>query len=649
MREFDKGREFNMPRWPQKLACFFLTGIATAAASPAARLSVRPYHALLIVDRWSDPTSVLVDHQKDYFQPVAALLKAWSVPFDVLRLDQQHLDSTYLFSRSGKVRYGVAIWLADAASYSNQNVASLEQAVHAGTSLVVAKSRFLDPALERLLGLKFKSAYTATDALRVTESHFITRELAAQRMDPFDVSWDFDTRSWVEPQAATVLIDQNRHPVLTINRPEPGSSAIWIGAPALMLFRDSAYWRQLFFRSLLYSFGYLISPNVDYTHRIEIEIDDWGTADKGFLSYWRYLEPSEDTLRQYLIAPLKMRHAVVAANVITGYVDRKQKRVLSPWSQRFTDLYGLQQDYASTQRGLKAAVSAGVVEIESHGWTHMQPDLESPPGPWWTADLAGEGSADGWYTEFEDLRRGAESPAIVQFFRMKRSLEYLQEDFGQRALELRPGGSGWSKSQFNNTGRVAAQAGFGLFHAEPDFYYYLDKDLVLDMIGIAPQVGTTSYDRLDELHPERWPAHPDGLAMLLFHDRDIALQPEFVERLFAALPPAYETLSVNEYIGILHTEIDSSAAGAWQLTFGFDPRYCAYFETHPSSWHLWLSDSFGEKLKILQDLQISVDGRTIQRTKAADFLRGTITIDLPAGLGTHAWKLEAASENETRN
>jgi len=628
---------------PQKLGWLFLTVIAAAGSSPGARLGVRPYRALLIVERWSDPTSVLVDHEKDYFQPVAALLKAWSVPFDVLRLDQQHIDSTYLFSRSGDVRYGVAIWLADAASYPNQDVTSLEQAVHAGTSLLVAKSRFLDSALERLLGLKFREAYTATDPLVATgPPHFITRELAAQKMDRLDVSWDFDNRIWTEPRTATVLIDQNRHPVLTINQPEPEISAIWVGVPALSLFRDSAYWRQLFFRSLLYSLGYLISSNVDYTRRIEIEIDDWGTADKGFLSYWRYLEPGEDTLRHYLIEPLRKRHAVVAANLITGYVDREQKRIVSPWTQRFTDLYGLQQDYASTQRGLKAAVAAGVLEIESHGWTHMQPDLESSPGPWWTADLAGEGSADGWYTEFEDLRRGVESPPIVQLFRMKRSLDYLQEDFGQRALELRPGGGGWSKSQFSNTGRIAAQAGFGLFHAEPDSYYYLDRDMVLDMAGIAPQIPTTSYDRLGELHPELWPAHPDGPAMLLFHDRDIALQPEFVERLFAALPPTYETLSVNEYIGILHAQIDSSVADAWQITFGFDPSYCAFFETHPSSWRLWLSDSVGERLKALQNLQVSLDGRTPLRIKAADFLRGTMTIDLPAGGETHVWKLEEA-------
>lgn len=631
-----------MPQWPYRIGCVFLTAIAVAGSSPVGPLSVRPYRVLVIVERWSDPMSVLVDHEEDRFQPVAALLKAWSVPFDVLRLDQQHLDSTYLFSRSGDVRYGVAIWLADAPSYPNQDISSLERAVHAGTSLLVAKSRFLDPALERLLGLKFKETYTATDPLLVTTAHFITRELATQKMDRLDVSWDFDNRLWVVPQGARVLIDQNQHPVLTINQPEPESSAIWVGVPALSSLRDSTYWRQLFLRSLLYSLGYLVLPNVDYSHVIEIEIDDWGTADKGFLSYWRYLEPGEDTLRHHLIAPLEKRHAVVAANVITGYVDREQKRIASPWMQRFTDRYGLQQDYASTQRGLTAAVAAGVVEIESHGWTHMQPDLESPPGPWWTADLAGEGSADGWYTEFEDLRRGKESPAIVQLFRMKRSVEYLWEDFGQRPLELRPGGSGWSKSQFNHTGRIAAQAGFGLFHAEPDFYYYLDRDLVLDMTGIAPQVGTTSYDRLGELHPERWRAHPDGPAMLLFHDRDIAFQPEFVERLFAALPPTYETLSVNQYVGILHTQIDSSSTIAWQITFDFDPSYCAYFKTHTSSWRLWVSDSFGEKLTALQNLQISVDGKAPLRIKAADFVRGKMAIDVPAGTGTHVWELVEA-------
>jgi hypothetical protein len=71
------------------------------------------------------------------------------------------------------------------------------------------------------------------------------------------------------------------------------------------------------------------------------------------------------------------------------------------------ELYGLNQDYASTRQGLKDAVEAGALDIESHGWTHMEPNLDSPPGPWWTADLSGEGSMVGWYAEFADQRRSA--------------------------------------------------------------------------------------------------------------------------------------------------------------------------------------------------------------------------------------------------
>jgi hypothetical protein len=619
------------------LFAFLLSAIAARGEALATSwaIDIKPYRALLVVERWDDPASSLVDHERDGFQPVAALLKSWSVPFDILRLDQQHLDASYLFDRLGHIRYGVVIWLADSPSYAGQNLASLTEAVNAGTSLLVTNSRFLDPALESLLGVKFKETYTATDPLRVNEPHFITRELAGQKMDPLNVSWDFSNRLWVEPRGAQVLIDQERHPVVTVNRPAAETPAIWIGVQTLTSLVDSVYWRSLFFRSLVWSLGYIVLPNVDYSRRVVLEIDDWGTSDKGFLSYWRYPIPSEETIRRQLIAPLEKRRAVVTANVVTGYVDRDSKRILSPWTQRFTDRYEVQQDYGSTQRGLKVAVAAGVLEIHSHGWTHMQPDLNSPPGPWWTADLTGEASAGGWYTEFEDQRRKTEIPAIVQLVHMKRSLQYLQEDFGHRPLSLRPGGSGWSKSSVNHTGRLAAQAGFGLFHAGPRFYY-LDRDLVLDMAGIGPEVGA-SYDR--PLQAERWPAHPDGPVILTFHDRDIALQPGFLDRLFASLPAGIETLSLNQYIGFLHTHIDSLAADGWQLSFNFDEPYCAYFGNHSSSWRLWLADPLLEKLRAMPEVNISIDNGSPAKVKAGDLLRQPLLIDIPTGMGRHVWKL----------
>jgi hypothetical protein len=193
------------------------------------------------VEKWSDPSSILVDHEKDEFQPVAALLKAWSVPFDILRLDQQHLDASYLFDRSGEVRYGAVLWLADLPTYKDQNLDSLSEAVHHGTSLLVVKSRFIDSSLEKLLGAKFKQVYTATDPLRITQTHFITRRLTEGGMGTPKTDWDFRSRFWIEPLGAQVLIDQAGHPVVTENQVENTASAIWLGVPETSLLRDSSY------------------------------------------------------------------------------------------------------------------------------------------------------------------------------------------------------------------------------------------------------------------------------------------------------------------------------------------------------------------------------------------------------------------------
>src|SRR2546425_10938723 len=126
-----------------------LQGSRAASIEAPLAADPKPYRILLVVEHRSDPYGLVVSSEADKFQPVAALLKAWSVPFDILRLDQQHVDTSYLFDRSGDIRYGALIWLADLPSYKDQNTVSLEEAVHGGTGLLVAKSRFLDPGLEK--------------------------------------------------------------------------------------------------------------------------------------------------------------------------------------------------------------------------------------------------------------------------------------------------------------------------------------------------------------------------------------------------------------------------------------------------------------------------------------------------------------------
>jgi hypothetical protein len=602
------------------------------AQQPNNLWSLKPYRVLLVVDQWGDPASQVIQSEKDSFQPIAALLKAWSVPFDILRLDQQTFGAAYLFDRSGRVRYSAILWLADASSYESKNVHELAEAAEGGTSVFVIGSRFPDPTLEQILGLKFTSHYSATDPLEIAAPHFITREISHQK----STSNEFGLRLGVEPHGAQVLINQGGHPVLSVHEAGANTAGIWLAAPSLVSLRDSAYWRSLFFRSLVWSIGYLVMPNVDYSHRILMLIDDWGTADKSFLSYWRYQTVTEELMRERVIRPLARRKFVVGANVLTGFVDRKSERVISPWTQKFTDIYGVQQDYGSTQRALKAASAAGVLEIESHGWTHMQTDLDSPPGPWWTADLKGEGSVEGWYEEFGDSRRGTDAPALAQLFHMKRSITELGDDFGVRPQSIVVGGGGWSKSYENHSGRVAGQAGFGLLIINPR-YFYLDRDLALDMAGIAPG-GTIAYDR--ELHLERWPVHPDGPLVQLFHDRDISLDHDFVERTLAAIPNDMATVTVNQYVAILHTQIESLAGKGWQFEFHSDDPYCAYFKGHSSSWRLVLADPLLRQIRSVKEVTVAVDNQPPSRVDTASVGSQPIVIDIPAGLGTHTWRFE---------
>jgi hypothetical protein len=390
-------------------------------------------------------------------------------------------------------------------------------------------------------------------------------------------------------------------------------------------------------RSLVWGLGYLVRPDIDFSNRVILALDDWGSTEKTLHASWRYPTLSEEQIHERLITPLKKRRAVAVATTVPAFVDRKTRRIVSPWTQKFTDIFGVLHDFASTQRGLKAGVESGVLEIQSHGWTHMQPDLESSPGPWWTADLAGEGSAWGWYTEFEDSRRQREIPAAVQLFHMKRTREDLAQDFGQVPLHLALPGGGWSKSYANHTPRLAAAAGFGLTYAG-GHPFYLDRNLVLDMAGVGKEIlhGTQN---LFPFPLKPWPAHLDAPLYLAGHDRDLTLQPDYLDQFFAVLPAGTQTMSMNHYIAVLHTGITSTASEShWQITFLLDPNYCSYFAAHPSSWQLWVSDPLLERLKKLKKPNISVDGNTVSH--AGDTLPEKLVIDLPPGLGSHVWRLE---------
>ena len=619
------------------ISLLFAGGARTASCAVSATtdhpVAAKPYRVLLVVNEWIDPMSYVVGREVDPFQPVAALLKAWSVPFDVLRLDQQHLDASYLFQTSGAVRYGAIVWMADLNSYDGQNLTALEEATHAGTGFIAVHSRLLDPILERIAGQRFVELYTSSDPLRIVRTDFLVSALKSQNVALPVQGFVAETFS-VLPSTAQALVQQGSHPVVTFHNLTGSNAAVWLGIPSPALFTSSAFWRNLLFQSLVLDLGFVVTPRVDYAHALTLELDDWGTSDKGFLSYWHDQEPDEAALQRDLILPLTRHHFTASVEVNSGFVDRPSKRILSPWTQRFEDSYGFKQDYASTRRGLIAGADAGILDIESHGWSHMQPDLDSAPGPWWSANPSGEGSVLGWYAEFWDQRRGKDIPAVTQTFHMKQSLASLRRDFGREPLEIKPGNNIWSHSQFTHTAALAARLGFGLFHGGPDVLY-LDQELVLDMAGVVPS-EEASYDALSAFAPDHWSEHPDGPVLLTFHDRDVSLDHDFVEKILTALPADYHTLGTNQYVAILHTVIDGSLRdGALRIRFDHDPHYCAYFSSHSSSWQLWPSDSVRQLLNTSQ-ARVTIDGKTYVSKKPTSSPE-PLTIELPPGLASHEW------------
>jgi hypothetical protein len=259
-------------------------------------------------------------------------------------------------------------------------------------------------------------------------------------------------------------------------------------------------------------------------------------------------------------------------------------------------------------------LAAGVIEVQSHGWTHMQPDLDSPPGPWWGADLKGEKAEVGWYREFGDTRRGdremLDIPAAQQRFQMWMSREWIEDLLGVTPLAILPGGRGFSYSYENHTAIQAAREGFGWLRG------YLGTDLAVN--------GWLFEGSLDA--PDNFRAGPDS------HDKGIAEHPELFLENFERAGPDAVFIGYNEYVGYMHAGMKSAASQLPSLEISYDPHYCAHFAGRESSWTLHVA---GWALPELAGRKITVD--SAESGQVAD--SGVQQVTIPAGTGGHTFTI----------
>jgi hypothetical protein len=572
----------------------------------------KPYRVLLIISKqWKDPRSFLVTGGGE-FQTMVTLFKSWGIPFDILRLDQTIMDPNQFTDFQGRPRYGAIIWDApDPISSDDEEIlATAVEKLH--ISLIALGDRVQQPVIQRLLGIHYKGAWMHSSHPLVVGQSFLLRGLPAdlRSQGPIVVAMQ---RVQVDLVEAHALASAGGMPQITERDLGNDTRAIWIGGDLnyMLLYQPM---RTILRRSVTEAIGYTLVKT--WTNDIVLTMDDLGNAQNSWLEHWHYPALSEEQIRRYMIEPLKAHHAILSINTVPGFVDDKQHRIVPSWQQQFTDEFGTKQDYVSTKKGLDEGIAEGVFEIESHGWTHMQPDLTSPPGPWWGTPIDQQRAEMGWYREFYDIPRDREIPAAEQTFHMQQSARWLNAEFGFFPLEFSTGGNGISRSPENNTWRLAAEAGYGYYGG------YLGKDLAVE--GRAD--SNADFGGTDDV-PLLLPAPPDG------HDRGVAHDPTGFAKVFD-LHPDHSFMGLDEYIGYQHSDIQTPPETPEQgvkLTVNYDPHYCRALIAKGSTWDLHLSDWLRTKLN---SPVIMVDGKKAglaqQEVTTISFLPGpqAHTIDL---------------------
>jgi hypothetical protein len=636
-----------------------VTVLGGIIANAPVEIALKPYRVLVVIDvDWHGDPSSYVDCTAWAFHDVATLLKLWSIPFDVLRLDLNTLNTSLFLDTSGKAKYGVILWNCNPEVFptGSRNWTVLTTAVKTyGISLISLANTFGDPTLENLLGINYVSSEWSqiTDSFNIITDHFITRGyqgvvIPAGTSQQEGTVGGYGCKISFDTSECTVLAVQGAWPQLAVRDLSDSTKTVWIGGNRDVEFHLSPIMAKILRNAIFYCIGYGIYET--YPNTIMLRVDDMGTSQAAYLSSWHYPQLTQDQIRASLIQPLIQHNATLAVMYAPGYPREAEQTVLNSWTLDWIDPFGTEQNLTSNYLGILEGISKDVLDIESHGWTHMAPNLTA----WW--DNQTEWANTDWYREFYDARYGAEVDVATQNLHFANSIQGIQEAFGTWPLSFAPAGnliSGQPTTDGvpqNYTYRLAALNGFGLA-SDGGRYCYLGSDMVI------PNMAMTRVYYLSDVASIRQRLKAYGAwdipIMVYFHDRDIAVtDPNYLQNYLAQLEtpgnaaenPVQNYLSQDEFIGYMHA--NPTAANTLNFTFDYDPHYCKYFANHTSMWTLQLTDTLLSKLKSLGQVDITTDGNTIT-VDSSTYFNTTITLNVPPGTGTHTIQFSAAKQVET--
>jgi len=598
---------------------------------------------VVIADQWADAGSYCIDTRSRFpdlparqsgkdFLDVVTMLKIWGIPFDVLRLDQQRLQINRFLNGIAEPNYACVIWLADPdklRGYSAHYETLRRVVEDYGISLIALFDHVRAAEVADLVGVKIEgpaavSTASADAALAIGGEHFITAGIAGTTLRGDGASKPRVVRC--RPRPGTVVLGTMQgQPQLVARAASDLAKVVWIGGGHDWFDKVSAM-RRLFRKALVWCMGYGVF-NDNFENAFIFIMDDMGCSEHAYSLAWHYPTPSKEDIIKCLVEPLAKHGLVMVQNVTPGYANPLTRMVENPWTRpKFSDPFGNVQDYASTKAGLDEGVRRGVFEIHAHrAWTHLNWDLDSPPGPWWDAPLEGERAHTDWYNETVDTRRRLPAPSSDMLFIYKVGRDAIQRQFGVTPLgvTVRPG-SGLE----HDNGRLAVIAGYGVGR-----WHYLGPDRViqLSILEMAPEeFSCHDLDLVEktgaelktptQAHRERNPAVYRSTRVV--GERSIDLRnPDWIERW-----KEKRWMGFNEYCAYLHGRVDVAEAGGLRVQFYYDPHYCRHFAKHSSRWTLELSDWYRAKLG--GKVSLDVDGQAESR-----ILAGQQAIVIPAGVG----------------
>jgi len=585
------------------------------AASTTITAEGNPYRLLVVTGReWHDPSCYLVEND-GLFNDVVALLTTWGLPYDIIRLDQERLTPEYLAGYQGNANYSAVIWTTGSARLDSSSAALLTRFVlDMGVDLVALGPAIKDRTIAKIVGLEYLGTLVAGPGIYLDKYDELLEGFeVGKELNPDRPLADKPAVIVAKRREAQVLAYQGKSPAVSVKEIGPGTRAIWIGGDPRFTFRNYYSLRKVLKRALLSTMEPAVIKR--YNRVVCLKLDDPGSAQNSFLDHWHYPTLSLKKIKDEMIEPLKKFRAKLVINVCPGFCDPRERKIVNPWTVKFTDPFGTFQDYSSTKAGLDLGLKQGVFEIQSHGWTHLVPDLDP-----------GERKRVGWYREFYDYRREREIPAAVQRYHMIRSIREIEKQFGVHPLSFRPPGLGMSTSLKNHTMIIAAQVGFGIQAG----WYYLGRDRVIDM---SPVVGP-SYAYLDQAEQIIPQLNQDDYPVLVgFHDKDVALEENYIERCLGKLGNDINYWGNDEICAYWHTKIERHPLAdnsGYIFNLEYDPYYCRYFAGNPSTWDLYI----GKKGADLAKLKVLVDNKQVKIRGRAE--QGFVRITLPPGTGSRS-------------